>query len=104
MLELEGFEILEAARGEEAIALGEDGPPGSIDVLVTDTIIPGPGGAELARRLRARHPGLRTLIMSGYTEPPGGTQRLGSGTEFIAKPFSAADLHAKLATLLHRRP
>jgi YesN/AraC family two-component response regulator len=83
--------------------LGEDGPPGSIDVLVTDTIIPGPGGAELANRLRRRHPALRTLIMSGYTEPVGGTQPLGPGTEFLAKPFSATDLHTKLATLLHTR-
>jgi signal transduction histidine kinase/ActR/RegA family two-component response regulator len=103
MLELEGFAILEATRGEEAIVLGEDGPPGSIDVLVTDTIIPGPGGAELANRLRRRHPALRTLIMSGYTEPVGGTQPLGPGTEFLAKPFSATDLHTKLATLLHTR-
>jgi CheY-like chemotaxis protein len=102
MLELEGFEILEAARGDDALALAQDGPPGSLDVLVTDTIVPGPGGAELARRLRDHHPALRTLIMSGYTEPAGGTQQLGPDTEFIAKPFSAGDLRAKLAVLLHR--
>jgi two-component system cell cycle sensor histidine kinase/response regulator CckA len=100
MLESHGFAILEAARGDEALRLGESRPAGSLHVLVTDTVMPGPGGTELAARLRERHPELRTLIMSGYGEPAAGERPLGPATEFIAKPFSAADLQAKLAALL----
>jgi CheY-like chemotaxis protein len=100
MLEPHGFEVLEAAAGEDAIALSDREDPDDLGLLVTDTIIPGPGGVELANRIRQRHPDVRTLIMSGYSEPPGGERELGPSTEFIAKPFSAADLNAKLAALL----
>jgi two-component system cell cycle sensor histidine kinase/response regulator CckA len=101
MLEAEGFAILEAAEGAEALALSQAGAPDSLGVLVTDTIIPGPGGADLAHRVRGRHPALRTVIMSGYTERiTAGKETLGPRTEFLAKPFTAADLHAKLAVLL----
>jgi signal transduction histidine kinase/CheY-like chemotaxis protein len=100
MLESHGFAIVEAARGDEALRLGEARPAGSLHVLVTDTVMPGPGGTELAGRLRRHHPELRTLIMSGYGEPAAAERPLGPATEFIAKPFSAADLQAKLAALL----
>jgi CheY-like chemotaxis protein len=101
MLDLHGFRILEAPEGDEALALSEARPPGSIELLVADTVIPGPGGAELAERIRDRHPELRTLIMSGYSERDATRDiPLRPGTEFIAKPFSASDLDAKLAALL----
>jgi CheY-like chemotaxis protein len=100
MLELHGFVILEAAAGDEALALSNAEEPDSLDVLVTDTIVPGPGGVELANRVRQRHPSLRTLIMSGYADPTTGGEQLGAATEFIAKPFGTADLQAKLAALL----
>jgi DNA-binding NtrC family response regulator len=100
MLEAHGFAIVEAARGDEALRIGEARPAGSLHVLVTDTVMPGPGGTDLSDRLRRRHPELRTLIMSGYGEPAAGERPLGPATEFIAKPFGAADLEAKLAALL----
>ena len=101
MLEADGFAILEAAEGEAALMHSEAGDPDSLSVLVTDTIIPGPGGVELADRIRLRHPALRTVIMSGYTQPQvTGEQTLARHTEFIAKPFSATDLRNKLASLL----
>lgn len=101
MLEGYGFAILEAAEGEAALELSEAEDPDSLSVLLTDTIIPGPGGAELAERIRDRHPALRTVIMSGYTEPlTNGGQALGQRTEFLAKPFTSDDLHETLATLL----
>jgi DNA-binding response OmpR family regulator len=101
MLDAHGFTILEAREGEEALALsdGEDG--GTIDLLVADTVVPGPGGVQLAGRVRERHPEIRTLIMSGYSERDAAIDvALGAGAEFIAKPFSAADLNTKLAALL----
>ena len=101
MLDAHGFQILEAREGDEALALSDGEAPGGIDVLVADTVIPGPGGVELSERVRERHPELRTLIMSGYSERDATRDvPLRPGTEFIAKPFSAADLDAKLASLL----
>ncbi len=101
MLDGHGFDVLEASDGDEALSLSDARDTGTLDVLVTDTVIPGPGGAELADRIRRRHPSVRTVIMSGYSEPlSGGERELGPGTEFIAKPFSAADLSAKLRVLL----
>jgi YesN/AraC family two-component response regulator len=85
-----------------ALALSGAGDPDSLHVLITDTILPGPGGADLAHRVRHRHPALRTVIMSGYPEArfTTGGQALGPRTVFLAKPFTATDLHAKLAILL----
>jgi two-component system, cell cycle sensor histidine kinase and response regulator CckA len=101
MLEAHGFTILEAGAGDEALALSDAEDPGSLDLLVADTVIPGPGGTVLAGRIRGRHPELRTLVMSGYSETIAtGDVPLEPGTEFIAKPFSPADLNAKLTTLL----
>ena len=102
MLEAEGFAILEAADGAAALALSEAGDPDTLGVLIADTILPGPGGVDLAHRVRHRHPALCTVIMSGYPEEhfTNGGNALGPRTEFLGKPFSAADLHAKLAILL----
>jgi two-component system, cell cycle sensor histidine kinase and response regulator CckA len=101
MLDAHGFSILEAREGGEALALSEAQDAGSIDLLLADTVIPGPGGTELAKRVRLRHPDARTLIMSGYSAREATVDvSLVPGTDFIAKPFSASDLNAKLAALL----
>jgi CheY-like chemotaxis protein len=91
MLDTQGFEIVEAARGEEALAVSEAEDPDSLTLLVTDTIVPGPGGIELADRVRQRHPALRTLIMSGYTEPPtsGASDRRRSSSPSRSAPPSS---------------
>jgi CheY-like chemotaxis protein len=100
MLEAEGFTILEASDGDGALALSDAEEAGAIDLLIADTVIPGPGGLELARRVRTRHPAIRTLVMSGYSEAIATPDlALEPGTEFIAKPFSRADLNVKLAAL-----
>jgi DNA-binding response OmpR family regulator len=64
-------------------------------------VLPGPGGIELAARVRARHPGIPTLMMSGYSDAVATHDGpLAPGTEFIAKPFTQAYLSAKLTALL----
>ena len=50
MLDGHGFDVLEASDGDEALSLSDARDTGTLDVLVTDTVIPGPGGAELADR------------------------------------------------------
>jgi len=101
MLESHGLEVIEAAEGHAALRLSEEAEPGTLDLLVTDTVLPGPGGIDLAARVRERHQGVPTLVMSGYSEDVAiRNVRLGPGTEFIAKPFTQADLDAKLAAML----
>jgi len=65
-----GFSVIEASDGEEALAL-VDGLAG-IRVVVSDVVMPGIGGWELARRLRAEHPEIAMVLVTGFTaEPPG---------------------------------
>jgi signal transduction histidine kinase/ActR/RegA family two-component response regulator len=81
-----GYEVLDAARGEDALARFTQAG-GAIDLLVTDVIMPGMSGPELARRLRSRNPGLRILYMSGYTDDLL-TKHGIRDADFIQKPFS----------------
>jgi CheY-like chemotaxis protein len=100
MLEQYGLEIIEAGDGDQALALSQASDRDAIDLLVTDTVLPGVGGVELAARVQARHPALVTLIMSGYSETLA-TEGvpLAKGAAFIAKPFSPTDFSAKLDSL-----
>jgi CheY-like chemotaxis protein len=69
VLEMNGYTVLEARDAEDAVRLGES-HPGVIDLLITDVVMPGMSGPELARRLRAP-PDLRVLCMSGYPRARG---------------------------------
>jgi two-component system, cell cycle sensor histidine kinase and response regulator CckA len=86
VLERKGFDVLEAANAEEAIRLFSGR---TVDVLLTDMVMPGMGGGELAERLIREAPSLRIVYMSGHTEDE--VVRRGSGPEarrFLQKPFS----------------
>ncbi len=98
-----GYRILPAARGDEALAIArQHGAP--IDLLVTDVVMPGMNGRDLALALMAERPGLAVLYMSGYneelTEPHG---VLPSGRQFLAKPFTPQTLVGRVRELLDRR-
>jgi two-component system, cell cycle sensor histidine kinase and response regulator CckA len=67
VLEMNGFRVLEALDVDDATRLAQT-HPGTIDLLITDVVMPGTSGPELARRLRVHRPGLRVLCMSGYPE------------------------------------
>ena len=62
-----GYQVLEAESGEVALQTC-DGLHGKMDLVLTDLVMPGMGGHELAGELAERHPGMRMLFMSGYTE------------------------------------
>jgi PAS domain S-box-containing protein len=100
LLEHDGFAVRSASSADEALALfAADGD--AIEVVVTDVVMPGMGGIELGRELRAARPDLKLLFMSGYSEErlaEGGPDRAGTG--FIQKPFAPATLDAKLRELL----
>lgn len=100
VLERAGFSVLVAGTGEEALEIAH-AYGSTIDLLVTDVIMPGMGGGELSRRLRRERPEMRVLHVSGYTA---GALRLHEviedGATFLQKPFSPSTLLAKLKEIL----
>ena len=97
-----GYRVLLACEGSEAFRVsGEhDGP---IDLLITDVVMPGMGGREVARRLETARPGLRVLFMSGYTENAISHHGvLDAGVAFLQKPFLSDALLRKVREVLDR--
>jgi CheY-like chemotaxis protein len=84
-----GFEVLEAATGEEALALLSDG--GSLCAVISDVAMPGPvDGFELARRVRHDQPRMGVILVSGVMAPTG--VYLPLGVRFMSKPVKASTL------------
>ena len=101
-LQSNGYHVLEASTGDEALRLAEAYPE-RIDLLVTDIVMPGMRGSVLAARLRALRPPLKTLYMSGYTpDTQTDFSRLDSGSAFLPKPFVGDDLVRTVRVLLDR--
>jgi two-component system, cell cycle sensor histidine kinase and response regulator CckA len=101
ILEREGLRVIQAPDGGAALELVEHvGPP---QLVLTDVIMPGMGGAELARRLKQRWPALPIIFMSGYSaeelERQGAT---GAGDNLIQKPFTPSSLVASVSAALSR--
>jgi PAS domain S-box-containing protein len=93
VLRREGYTVLEAANGVEALELLERDPAASIDLLLTDVVMPRMGGGPLAERARALRPGLPVLYMSGYADAETVVREVAAeGTPFLAKPFMPAAL------------
>jgi len=97
MLEELGYDVREAGCSDEALELDSDSD--TVDILLTDVVMPGLGGPELAAKLRKRRPGLRVLYMSGYTRPGFSANALGAGASFLQKPFTFDLLRRQLETL-----
>jgi signal transduction histidine kinase len=93
-----GYRVLEADNGATALAVAR-AHDGTIDLLVTDMVIPGMTGAELVAQLRRERPGLAAVVMSGYA--PQATSDLGAVT-FLAKPFLPDELLATIHAVLTR--
>jgi DNA-binding NtrC family response regulator len=101
MLERQGYRVILASNAKEAEQIG--GNAGSFDLLITDAVMPNITGAELARRLRSSHPGLKVLFISGYAdEPPERDDNRTDGAAFLQKPFSADSLGRKIRQMLSR--
>ncbi len=64
-LEKQGYQLLVAANGQEALATLET-PRGALDLLLTDMVLPGMSGRQLAKTLTARYPELKVIYMTGY--------------------------------------
>jgi two-component system cell cycle sensor histidine kinase/response regulator CckA len=97
-----GYRVLEAANGGEALLLCE-AEQAPIHLLVTDVVMPGLGGADLAQRLAPLRPDMKVLFISGYTDQ--GAARHGTihpGAAYLEKPFSLDALARKVREVLDR--
>jgi two-component system cell cycle sensor histidine kinase/response regulator CckA len=100
----QGYRVLEAANGTEALRLAAE-HQGPLDLLLTDIVMPGIGGRALAETLGASRPGTAVLFVSGYTED----EVIRKGAEvanlpFLQKPFSPATLLGRVRDVLDARP
>ena len=99
-LESGGYSVLEARDANEALSLVDE-HPGKIDLLITDMVMPGMTGQELAGRLQKKQAGLRFLYMSGYSEGVAFDNALkDSSTRLLTKPFSRSALLRTVSELL----
>lgn len=100
VLQDEGFEVVEAWNGDEAVRLLSG--PDTFDVLFTDVRMPGVlDGVDVAMHARGRHPTIHVLVVSGYA--PHLVPRLGvlePPAHFMSKPYSLAEVVAKLNHLV----
>ncbi len=100
LLQDAGYRLLEAGGGDEALKLFES-HDGDIDLLITDVVMPGMSGTDLASELLRRRPDLKVLLMSGYSPDYGSLGELaGKGVELMQKPFSRDRLSDKIRELL----
>jgi DNA-binding response OmpR family regulator len=95
-----GYDVHDAATPAQALALA-DQHRGAIDLLLTDMILPGMNGAELASRLRASRPETRVLYMSGDTDATIQSHSLSiHASDLLEKPFTSTTLLHKVRQLL----
>ena len=104
ILERQGYSVLEASNGEEALVVARQ-YPGPIDLLLSDIVMPGMNGRDLAGQLSRIRPDLKVLFMSGYTHSAivhNGV--LEEGLAFLEKPFTPEALAVKIRQVLRSLP
>ena len=90
-----GCKVVSSESGEQALAMLETN---GVDIIISDVVMPGMSGVELARRLRKARPEVPVLLATGYSD-----EIVSRGSEFqvLAKPFGAADLSKAIASVLN---
>ena len=100
ILELQGYKILDAENGIEALKVSEE-HEGQIHLMITDVVMPKMGGRELEKRLHPLRPEMKVVYMSGYTDDAilhHGV--LKPGIEFLQKPLRSESLKRKVREVL----
>jgi two-component system, cell cycle sensor histidine kinase and response regulator CckA len=96
------FQIVEAASGEEALVCAGDAS--ALDLLITDEIMPGIHGHELARQLKARNAKLKVLYLTGFSDTLfDAKQRMLEAEAYLDKPFTPQGLREAIALLMVER-
>jgi two-component system cell cycle sensor histidine kinase/response regulator CckA len=100
LLRRHGYKVIEARHGADALRIAEDAGE-TIDMVLTDIVMPEMGGRELVDRLRDRHPGLKVLFMSGYSDKAVAVDGvMPPDTGFVQKPFTAEELTRRIREIL----
>ena len=95
-----GYTVLQAGDGEEALEIAKSALA-SMDMLITDMVMPRMNGRELTKSLRARRPGLPVLFISGYSDViPSEEEFFNATTQFLQKPFNSESLGHRVRELL----
>jgi nitrogen-specific signal transduction histidine kinase/CheY-like chemotaxis protein len=100
ILGMQGYTVLKASNGDEALQLGKSRKK-PIHLLLTDMVMPGMNGKELAERMQKMSPGMKVILMSGYAEE--GLIQWGTimqGMDFLKKPFRVETLIQKVRKVL----
>jgi CheY-like chemotaxis protein len=99
-LSVMGYRVISASDGQEALVAAAR-HEGRIDLLLTDVIMPGMDGGQVAQEVSRMRPGVRVLFMSGYaTDAVTGRRPLPEGAAFLPKPFTPTVLGAKVREVL----
>jgi DNA-binding response OmpR family regulator len=96
-----GYKVVTVATRDALRSLVQQ-YPGGVDLLLTDVVMPGVGGPELVGKVKARWPGIRVLYVSGYASDQ--IEGLDPHAAFLQKPFTPAELLAKVAEVLGMPP
>jgi CheY-like chemotaxis protein len=102
ILRAEGYTIIATGDPREALRIARSRQE-PLDLLLTDVVMPGMNGRELAGRLRVFRPGIKVLFMSAYSAETVENYgiRLAPGESFVVKPFAVADLVSKVRGVLN---
>jgi CheY-like chemotaxis protein len=96
-----GYSVLEADSGARALSIVER-DNGPIHLALVDVMMPEMNGIDLAKRLKAKRPGIKILHMSGYDEDVIGASELSGSDAFLPKPFDRESLGVKIRAVLDR--
>jgi CheY-like chemotaxis protein len=96
-----GYTVLQAENGAEALQIAAHQP---FDLLLTDVVMPGMNGVDLAAQVAAAHPGARLLLMSGYDESRSRDIGAGQSIPLLRKPFMATALAHAVRNVLDGQP
>ena len=103
LLEAQGYAVLRATNGQDALRVAREHKGSPICLVVTDVIMPLMGGKVMAEWLKATYPDLKILFTSGYTDEAMAQHGLIKGEiDFLAKPFTAAALARKVRDMLDK--
>jgi CheY-like chemotaxis protein len=97
-LQSRGYTVIDAADGEQALAIAAK--QNAIQLMITDVVMPGINGQDLAKEILKTHPTTKVLFLSGYAEDTIRQQALPPGTAFLQKPFTLQTLLRKTREVL----
>jgi CheY-like chemotaxis protein len=101
ILQAYGYSVLVASNGTEALQISQERSGAPLDMVITDMVLPGVSGKELAEQVRPLYPAVKLLFVSGYaTDAITQHGRLEPGVNFLSKPFSRLALARKVREIL----